>query len=105
MMHAWLRLQGYPNLEPEIEEGICQVIAHKWLKSKMELGSRAAMAANKHELLSETEMKLGECFICLIEQDSSPAYGDGFRKAREAVFRFGLKATLDHIKLTRTLPV
>ncbi|KAL2348461.1 hypothetical protein Fmac_002461 [Flemingia macrophylla] len=25
MMHAWLRLKGYPNLSPEVEEGICQI--------------------------------------------------------------------------------
>ncbi|KAG5050957.1 hypothetical protein JHK87_003155 [Glycine soja] len=30
MMHAWLRLKGYGNLRPEVEEGICQVLAHMW---------------------------------------------------------------------------
>ncbi|KAL2531925.1 Protein DA1-related 1 [Abeliophyllum distichum] len=33
MMHAWLRLKGYPNLSSEVEEGICQVLAHMWLDS------------------------------------------------------------------------
>ncbi|KAG2244898.1 hypothetical protein Bca52824_093273 [Brassica carinata] len=39
MMHAWLRLNGYPNLRPEVEEGICQVLAHMWLESETYAGS------------------------------------------------------------------
>ncbi|XP_038883375.1 protein DA1-related 1-like isoform X2 [Benincasa hispida] len=117
MMHAWLRLQGYPNLKPEIEEGICQVLAHIWLKSKINMGSDASMAAtssssslqppcsNKQGKLSEIEKKLGECFIRQIELDASPAYGDGFRVGEQAVSKYGLKETLDHIKLTQTFPV
>lgn len=116
MMHAWLRLQGYPNLKPEIEEGICQVLAHMWLKSKINVGSEAAMAAssssslqppcsNQREQLSKIEKKLGECFIRQIELETSVAYGDGFRVGEQAVSQYGLKETLDHIKLTRTFPV
>jgi len=26
---------GYPNLSPEVEEGICQVLAHMWLESEL----------------------------------------------------------------------
>lgn len=116
MMHAWLRLQGYPNLKPEIEEGICQVLAHMWLKSKINVGSETAMAAassssslqpacsSKHEKLSEIEKKLGECFIRQIELDASPAYGDGFRVGEQAVAQYGLKKTLEHIKATQTFP-
>ncbi|KAL0543009.1 hypothetical protein IC582_018096 [Cucumis melo] len=117
MMHAWLRLQGYPNLKPEIEEGICQVLAHMWLKSKINVGSETAMAAassssslrppcsNKDKKLSEIEKKLGECFIRQIELDASQAYGDGFRVGEQAVSKYGLKETLDHIKLTQTFPL
>ena len=117
MMHAWLRLQGYPNLKPEIEEGICQVLAHMWLKSKINVGSETAMGAassssslrpprsNKDKKLSEIEKKLGECFIRQIELDDSQAYGDGFRVGEQAVSKYGLKKTLDHIKLTQTFPV
>ncbi|MCD7445772.1 hypothetical protein HAX54_000010 [Datura stramonium] len=35
LMHAWLRLKGYRNLSPEIEEGICQVLSHMWLESEI----------------------------------------------------------------------
>jgi len=115
MMHAWLRLQGYPNLKPEIEEGICQVLAHMWLKSKINMGSEATMIAsssstrqpprsNKHKQLSKIEQKLGECFVRQIELDNSEAYGDGFRVGEQAVSQYGLKETLHHIKRTRNFP-
>ncbi|RVW27126.1 Protein DA1-related 1 [Vitis vinifera] len=35
MMHAWLRLKGYPNLSQDVEEGICQVLAYMWLDSEI----------------------------------------------------------------------
>ncbi|KAL8462842.1 hypothetical protein ACS0TY_033734 [Phlomoides rotata] len=35
LMHGWLRLNGYRNLRPEIEEGICQVLARLWLESEV----------------------------------------------------------------------
>lgn len=30
-MHAWLRLGGYRGLPPEVEEGMCQLMAELWL--------------------------------------------------------------------------
>ncbi|KAJ1422269.1 Zinc finger, LIM-type [Sesbania bispinosa] len=64
LMHAWLRLKGYRNLDPEVEEGICQ-----------------------------------------IANDSSPAYGGGFRAANAAVNKYGLRCTLEHIRLTGQFPL
>ncbi|EPS68363.1 hypothetical protein M569_06406, partial [Genlisea aurea] len=32
MMHAWMRLNGFRTLRPDIEEGICQVMASMWLE-------------------------------------------------------------------------
>ncbi|CAA6657714.1 unnamed protein product [Spirodela intermedia] len=83
MMHAWLRLNGYRNLSQEVEEGICQVLAHMWLDSEVVAG-RGAM----HQ----------------IESDASSAYGDGFRAGNQAVHQYGLRRTLDHIKLTGMFP-
>ncbi|XP_022949691.1 protein DA1-related 1-like isoform X1 [Cucurbita moschata] len=118
MMHAWLHLEGYPNLSKPIEEGICEVVAHMWLKSKINVGSETAMAAaaslssslqpgrsKKHEQPSEIEKKLGECFIHQIETNNSKAYRIGFKKGIRAVSRYGLKKTLDCLKLYRTFPV
>ncbi|XP_010444941.1 PREDICTED: protein DA1-related 1-like [Camelina sativa] len=117
MMHAWLRLNGYPNLRPEVEEGICQVLAHMWLDSETYAGSTlvdiassssstssAVIASSKKGERSEFEKKLGEFFKHQIESDSSSAYGDGFRQGNAAVLKHGLRRTLDHIRLTGTFP-
>jgi len=115
MMHAWLRLNGYPNLRPEVEEGICQVLAHMWLESETYAGSTlvdiasssssaVVSASSKKGERSDFEKKLGEFFKHQIESDSSSAYGDGFRQGNQAVLKHGLRRTLDHIRLTGTFP-
>ncbi|GAB4848897.1 Protein DA1- 1 [Ancistrocladus abbreviatus] len=120
MMHAWLRLNGYPNLSPEVEEGICQVLAHMWLDSEIMAGSGSSSestsssssssassstsGSSKKGKRSQFERKLGEFFKHQIESDSSPAYGDGFRRGNEAVNKYGLRRTLDHIQLTGSFP-
>uniref|UniRef100_A0A5B7ASM6 LIM zinc-binding domain-containing protein n=1 Tax=Davidia involucrata TaxID=16924 RepID=A0A5B7ASM6_DAVIN len=120
MMHAWLRLAGYPNLSPDVEEGICQVLAHMWLESEIVAGSGSGSGGNvastsstssssgstssKKGKRSEFEKKLGEFFTNQIESDTSAAYGDGFRAGNQAVIKYGLRTTLDHIRLTGTFP-
>lgn len=118
MMHAWLRLKGYSNLPPDVEEGICQVLAHMWLDSEILAGSgssvastsssssssSAAPASSKKGKRSQFEKQLGEFFKHQIESDTSAAYGDGFREGNKAVLKYGLKRTLDHIRLTGTFP-
>jgi hypothetical protein len=32
-MHAWLRLRGTSHLDPQLEEGLCQLMAVLWLGS------------------------------------------------------------------------
>ncbi|KAJ6420000.1 hypothetical protein OIU84_030011 [Salix udensis] len=91
MMHAWLRLEGYPNLSPDVEEGICQVLAHMWLDSEIysSSGSEGASSSSssssspssssstssKKGPRSDFEKKLGEFFKHQIESDESPTYG------------------------------
>ncbi|MBA0863281.1 hypothetical protein Goshw_018968 [Gossypium schwendimanii] len=126
MMHAWLRLKGYPNLSPEVEEGICQVLAHMWLDSEIyaAAGSDAASSSSsssassssssspssssstssKKGKRSDFEKKLGGFFKHQIESDSSTAYGEGFRQGNQAVNKYGLKRTLDHIRMTGSFP-
>ena len=107
---------GYRTLSPEVEEGICQVLAHLWLESEITSGS-ASMAttsagssssstssSSKKGAKTEFEKRLGEFFKHQIETDSSGAYGDGFRAGMRAVERYGLRSTLDHIKLTGSFP-
>lgn len=145
MMHAWLRLKGvcltsyhapidnvcildilkgcltgYHNLRPEVEEGICQVLAHMWLESEILSPSAIDVAlpssssappasssstSSKKGKRSDFEKKLGAFFKHQIESDTSPAYGDGFRTGNEAVLKYGLRATLEHIRLTGSFPV
>lgn len=108
----------YRNLSPEVEEGICQVLSHMWLESEVMPGSRSmpstSMAASSSSYTSSTskkvgksdiEKKLGEFFMHQIVHDSSPAYGEGFRAAYSAVNRYGLRRTLEHIRLTGYFPV
>ncbi|KAL3031951.1 hypothetical protein AAZX31_02G057100 [Glycine max] len=119
MMHAWLRLKGYGNLRPEVEEGICQVLAHMWLESEIIPGtgdegasssssssssSPSSSSSSKKGKRSDFEKKLGKYFKHQIESDSSAAYGDGFREGNQAVAKYGLRRTLDHIRLTGSFP-
>ncbi|KAF6149664.1 hypothetical protein GIB67_017397 [Kingdonia uniflora] len=115
MMHAWLRLKGYRTLRPDVEEGICQVLAHMWLESEITSGSGSnvasssssslsAPASSKKGTRSQFEKKLGDFFKHQIETDTSPAYGGGFRDGNQAVIKYGLRCTLDHIRLAGTFP-
>ncbi|GJY58723.1 DA1-related 2-like protein [Tanacetum coccineum] len=113
LMHGWLRLKGYRNLIPEVEEGICQVLSYMWLESEIMPGlknmpstsSSSSSSASKKGGKSRVESKLGEFFMHQILHDASPAYGGGFRAANAAVNTFGLRTTLDHIRLTGNFPV
>jgi len=109
---------GFRNLSIEVEEGICQVLAHLWLESEIIAGSSSNVASSSESSSSsssgptsskkgaktEFEKKLGAFIKHQIETDSSEAYGGGFRAGYPAVERYGLKRTLDHIKLTGTFP-
>ncbi|KAI3734909.1 hypothetical protein L6452_14390 [Arctium lappa] len=114
LMHGWLRLKGYRNLNPEVEEGICQVLAYMWLESEIMPGlknmpstssSSSSSWGSKKGGISRLENKLGEFFMHQIAHDASSAYGGGFRAANEAVNTYGLRRTLDHIRHTGSLPL
>ncbi|XP_020210290.1 protein DA1-related 2 [Cajanus cajan] len=113
LMHAWLRLKGYQNLSPEVEEGICQVLSYMWLDAEVMSGSRsmpstsasASASSSKKGAKSHVESKLGEFFKNQIANDSSPTYGGGFRAASKAVEKYGLTITLDHIRYTGQFPL
>jgi len=112
---------GYRNLNAEVEEGICQVMSYLWLESEiLPSSSRHAQpsssyassssssyppTSSKKGRISHTEKKLGEFFMHQIANDTSTAYGDGFRTAYAAVNKYGLRQTLNHIRLTGGFPV
>ncbi|CAN8316237.1 unnamed protein product [Cochlearia groenlandica] len=112
LMHGWLRLKGYRNLNPEVEEGICQVLSYMWLESEVlsdtssrNLPSTSSSSSSKKGGKSNVEKKLGEFFKHQIAHDASPAYGGGFRTANAAVCKYGLRRTLDHIRFTGMFPL
>ena len=112
---------GYRNLNAEVEEGICQVMSYLWLESEiLPSSSRHAQpsssyassssssyppTSSKKGRISHTEKKLGEFFMHQIANDTSTAYGDGFRTAYAAINKYGLRQTLNHIRLTGGFPV
>jgi hypothetical protein len=121
-------LAGYRIISPEVEEGICQVLAHLWLESEIISGSSSSIAttsaavavaaeaeaaatatssgssSEKKGEKTDFEKKLGEFFKRQIETEPSAIYGDGFRAGMKAVERYGLRGTLDQIKRTGTFP-
>ncbi|KAJ1419737.1 Zinc finger, LIM-type [Sesbania bispinosa] len=113
MMHAWLRLKGFRTLSQDVEEGICQVLAHMWLESELSsasgsnfvsTSSSSASYASRKGKRPDFERKLGEFFKHQIESDISPVYGDGFRAGYRAVRKYGLQRTLHHIRMTGSFP-
>jgi len=112
---------GYRNLNAKVEEGICQVMSYLWLESEIlpsssrhvqpsssyasSSSSSYPPTSSKKGGISHTEKKLGEFFMHQIANDTSTAYGDGFRTAYAAVNKYGLRQTLNHIRLTGGFPV
>lgn len=83
-MHVYLKLskEFSFHLPPEVEEGLCQVSAYKYLES-LRKGD------------SDKDAELRNYFLYTIETDPSPVYGDGFRNARKVVDALGLNLTLE----------
>ncbi|CAI5504704.1 unnamed protein product [Closterium sp. Naga37s-1] len=120
LMHAWFKLDGgFRHLPPELEEGMCQVMAYLWLQTQApptphapsqapspqapsQQASSAAPLA--HEAHSSFQQRFAAFCLHSIATDASPVYGDGFRAAHAAVLKHGLLPTLEHIRAYRTLP-
>ncbi len=80
-------------------------MAHIWLtgelenmRSKKSVFSLASKRSQDHDAI---QARLGEFYLHQIETDSSPVYGEGFRKGYAAVRQFGLARTLEHLRHTR----
>ncbi|KAK9283774.1 hypothetical protein L1049_012026 [Liquidambar formosana] len=101
LMHGWLRFKGYRNLNPDVEEGICQMLSYMWLESEViprsksmpstsassSSSSSSSSFSSKKGRRSDVENKLGEFFLHQIANDVSPAYGGGYRAASAAVIK------------------
>lgn len=101
--------EGYRTLRQDVEEGICQVVAHMWLEYELSSASSAPSSsssyASRKAKRPQFERKLGEFFKHQIESDISPVYGDGFRAGQMAVRKYGLENTLHHIWMTGNFPL
>lgn len=95
-LQAWLRMSGFAahrHLRPQVEEGLCQLIALLWLEAQQAAGFKDAY----EERLAAY---LGHC----IRTDQSEVYGEGFRMAHEAFQQHGLAAVLAAVRQTGELP-
>ncbi|KAL8097487.1 hypothetical protein AgCh_030571 [Apium graveolens] len=103
MMHAWMRIQGYSRGIPlEVKEGICEVMAHRWLDWYTFVGEdflhtspeQVQFLRNLKEVLKNDIEK--RC--------SKDVYGHGFREAKWAIERYGLKSTMSYVARTGKFP-
>lgn len=92
-MHMFLRLNGFPELEPVVEEGLCQLFALLWIERQASSSSASAEDVAFCAFLADQ-----------IRTDSSAVYGVGARRAIAAHERIGLCELLAHIKRARTFP-
>jgi len=85
VMHAYLAQQGFGELPQPVEEGLCELLAHAWLKDQP--GRPAEWERRR------------------LVNNPDPVYGDGFRAARDAAIRMGsVRRTLEHVRRHGRLP-
>ncbi|MFB9333738.1 protein DA1 [Actinoplanes octamycinicus] len=85
VMHAYLAQRGFGMLPPAVEEGLCQLLAHAWLKDQP--GAPAEWERRR------------------IATNPDPVYGDGFRAARAAAIRTGsVRRMLEHVRRCGDFP-
>lgn len=78
-----------------------------WLESQgvsIPSCSNSNSNSSRQGIRSPFERKLGKFFKHQIESDTSPIYGNGFRAANQAVVKYGLSRTLEHIRITGSFP-
>lgn len=94
-------MEGFCGHMGDIEEGICEVMAHMWIESKIH-----DMSGNESDSSSESQFErmLAEHIKQSIETNPNPESGGGFRSAKRVVNKYGLKETLRFVRLTGNFP-
>ncbi|KAF2318947.1 hypothetical protein GH714_011929 [Hevea brasiliensis] len=100
---------GYCNLNPEVEEGIYQILSYMWLESEvlpyigMPSTSVASSSSSSSKKRGKSVLKVNwVSFSCIkLPNDASPVYGGDFKAANATVNKYGLRRALDHIWFTR----
>ena len=83
--HVWLVQQNIVNLPIMDEEGFCELLAHRHY---LEIGSKADLF-----------------FARNIAENSSPIYGDGFRKLKQLEERVGFAQIIKTLLRKKKLPL
>jgi hypothetical protein len=84
MGHAWLVQHGTGRLDPPLEEGLCELFAHAWLKRRTD------------PIATELRARLRD--------NPDPVYGAGFRTVAAATQRHGVAAVLTSLAGRSILP-
>jgi hypothetical protein len=83
-MHTYMAQRNFGRQPPLVAEGLSQLLAYTWLSRQ------GGMLARAHQRG--------------IERDPDPVYGDGFRLAKQAAERHGVRETLHHVHRHRAFP-
>ncbi|GBF95244.1 hypothetical protein Rsub_08275 [Raphidocelis subcapitata] len=94
LTHAYIRMQNVARLDPQLEEGLCQLMAYLWIESQDHAARRAG----------PEQERLASYLAHQVRSDPSPVYGDGFRRALELYQLRGLRPLLDHALSARAWP-
>lgn len=101
--HAWIKLHPRFNpalpIPPQVEEGVCQLVAMLFLSDGLEQASKINQDGD-----GPSDEKLRQYFKFSIETDTSEIYGQGYRKAAKAYAQIGIEALLSHIVNYREFP-
>lgn len=82
--HSFLFMNSFPDLEPKVEEGVCELAKYAWLKQQ---GTR------------EATYRLEQ-----MERSEDPVYGEGFRAARRGLERMGMAGLLAYVREHKRFP-
>jgi hypothetical protein len=84
VMHSYMTQNDFGQVPSRVAEGLCQLLAYAWI-------------IRQNGMLATAERRQ-------IEDNPDPIYGDGFRQAREAARRAGVRRTLATVKHEHRLP-
>jgi len=96
-MHAWLWLQGFPHLEPWLEEGLCELASYLYLLSCLHepVDGASPLRPDERHLRAQ---------IHSIEANAHPDYGGGFRACAAALRHVQLHQLLAYVREHGELP-
>ena len=84
LMHTYLYMNAFPDLDPVVEEGLCELAEYLWLKQQ---GT------------PEAAYRSG-----LMDKNDDPVYGRGFQLARQSLDKMPLLTLLNHVQKRARFP-